>query len=444
MRIVIDPGTAKCRNLGDVAVLQAAVERLRAFDPDVTLHVFTADAAELQRQCPGVKPIDEGARRRWVTAETGSVREDRGAPGRPVDRLRALISRVRRRRRAGTYSVSGVAARMDEADLYVACGQATLADVDRPHALRLLRTAGLALARGIPVAFLSQGIGPLTDESILGLTRSVFRSASVVGIREDRVAGTLLENLGIPGDRVFLTGDDAVEAAYVARQGTGGRGLGVHLRIAPLAASEPGTVERLRPILQQFARMHGAPMIPLPVSHRRDGGAYDPATIRSLLAGYADESDGGATTDTPARLIRAAGDCRIVVTGAYHAAVLALSQGVPAICLGRSEYYLQKFRGLVDGFGGGCQVVHLDEPELEQKLRRAMDAAWSQADVLRPPLLEAAARQIASSHAAYAALRSRVVERGQPTITAPPVSRRTGQHAQQDVSRLTHARRHEA
>jgi len=444
MRVLIDSGTTNCRNLGDVAVLQAAVERLRAFDRDVVMDVFTADAAELQRQCPGVRPVDEEARRRWVAAEMGSDREDRGAPGRPVDRLRALIRRVRRRRRPGTYSVTGVAARMDEADLYVACGQATLADVDRPHALRLLRTAMLALARGIPVAFLSQGIGPLTDELVLDLARTVFRSAAVVGIREDRVAGKLLQQLGVPQDRIFLTGDDAVEAAYTARAATGGRGLGVHLRIAPLAASEPGTVERLRPILQNFARAQGAPMVPLPISHDRDGGAYDPATIRALLAGYADESDGGATTDTPARLIRAAGDCRIVVTGAYHAAVLALAQGIPAICLGRSEYYLQKFRGLVDGFGAGCQVVHLDEPELGQRLRVAMDAAWSRADSLRQPLIESASGQIESGHAAYAALRDRLDLPGRPTAAAPAASRRAQQQAQQDASLRTRARQHEA
>ena len=443
MRVLIDSGTANCRNLGDVAVLQAAVGRLRTFDRDVSVYAFTADAAELQRQCPGVQPVDEGARRRWVAAEMGSGREDRGAPGRPVDRVRAVIRHMRRRRRPGTYSVAGVAARMAEADLYVACGQATLADVDRPHALRLLRTAMLAMARGIPVAFFSQGIGPLTDELVLDLARNVFHSAAVVGIREDRVAGKLLERLGVPADRVFLTGDDALEAAYSARPTTGGRGLGVHLRIAPLAASEPGTIEQLRPILQDFARAQGAPMIPLPISHDRDGGAYDPATIRSLLAGYADDSDGGATTDTPARLIRAAGDCRIVVTGAYHAAVLALGQGIPAICLGRSAYYLQKFHGLVDGFGSGCQIVHLDEPELAQKLRLAMDAAWSQADTLRPLLLEAAARQIASGHAAYAVLRQRLDASRGPTFAAPPASRPV-RDAQQAASPRTHATRHEA
>jgi colanic acid/amylovoran biosynthesis protein len=405
MRVLIDPGTSNCRNLGDVAVLQAAVARLRAFDRHVDLQVFTANPVELQRHCPGVFPADELGRREWIAAEFGLEREPPGPPGRPVDRIRALIRRARYGGRPGAHTAAGLAKQMDEADLYVVCGQATLTDADRRHALCLLRTASLAHARGIPVAFFSQGIGPLADPAILELARTVLGSAAVIGIREDRVAGPLLEHLGVPVHRVFRTGDDAVEAAYAARPAAPGNSLGVHLRIAPLAASSPAVIERLRPVLQESARTRGAAMIPLPISHHRDGGAYDPATIRALLAGYDDASDGGVKTDTPARVTRSAGRCRVVVTGAYHAAVFALAQGVPAICLGQSEYYLQKFRGLQDGFGPGCQVVRLDEPELPTRLREAIDGAWAEADSLRRPLLEAAEHQIASARAAYAALR---------------------------------------
>lgn len=419
MRVLIDPGTSNCRNLGDVAVLQAAVQRLRTFDRQVALHVFTANPPELQRHCPGVLPADELARREWIAAEFGGEREAHGPPGRPVDRIRALLRRARRRGRPGAHTPAVLARQMDETDLYVVCGQATLTDADRRHALCLLRTASLAHARGIPVAFFSQGIGPLADQSILELGRSVLGSATVIGIREDRVAGPLLEHLGVPAGRVFRTGDDAVEAAYAARPVAPGNGLGIHLRIAPLAASSPAVIERLRPVLQESARIHGAAMIPLPISHHRDGGAYDPATIRALLAGYDDGSDGGAATDTPARVTRSAGRCRVVVTGAYHAAVFALAQGVPAICLGQSEYYMQKFRGLQDGFGAGCQVVRLDEPELGTRLREAINTAWGEADSLRRPLLEAAERQIASARAAYAALRRQLD--GTPEASRAPL-----------------------
>ena len=416
MRILIDPGTTNCRNVGDVAVLQAAVTRLRDFRPDATIDVFTADPAELETHCPDTRPLDEQARRRLVARVFGEEARPASARGRPLDRFRGMVRGISRHR-ASRMAVDAVDRALDDTDLFVACGQATLADADRVHALRLLRTALLAHRRGIPVAFLSQGIGPLTDPDVLALMGSVLGSALVVGVRERLVAPAILERLGIPADRIVVTGDDAIESAHAARPSQPGTGLGIHMRIAPLAAKSQESVERLRPILQGAAAAHHAAMVPLPISHHRGGGAYDPATIRSLLTGFDDASDGGATLTTPSLVTAAVGRCRAVVTGAYHAAVFALAQGVPAVCLGRSPYYLQKFRGLVDAFGAGCQVVDLDDPDLAVELPAAIDRAWNHADALRPALLTAAERRIEAGRSAYALLFERL-DRFTPVATA--------------------------
>jgi polysaccharide pyruvyl transferase WcaK-like protein len=407
MRILIDPGTTNCRNIGDVAVLQAAVTRLREFRPDAAIDVLTADPAELERHCPDTQPVDELARRRLLGREFGEEPRRHSARGRPLDRFRGLVRGIGRQR-ASRAAAQAVADRLDDTDLFVACGQATLADADRVHALRLLRTALLAQRRGIPSAFFSQGIGPLSDAGVLELAGSILGAALVVGVREQLAAPPILARLGIPADRVLVTGDDAIEAAWAARPSGLGAALGVHLRIAPLAARSHDLVERLRPVVQSAARAHGAALIPLPISHHLGGGAYDPATIRTLLAGYDDASDGGAGLTTPAQVTAAAGRCRTVVTGAYHAAVFALAQGIPAVCLGRSPYYLQKFHGLVNGFGAGCQVLDLDSPDLEAELRSAIDHAWERAAALRPALLAAAESRIEAARDAYALLFRRI------------------------------------
>jgi colanic acid/amylovoran biosynthesis protein len=93
--------------------------------------------------------------------------------------------------------------------------------------------------------------------------------------------------------------------------------------------------------------------------------------------------------------------CRIVVTGAYHAAVFALAQGIPAVCLARSPFFVDKFLGLADQFGAGCEVLLLDDADLPKRLASAMERAWASAEQIRPVLLEAAARQIEISRAAY-------------------------------------------
>ena len=112
----------------------------------------------------------------------------------------------------------------------------------------------------------------------------------------------------------------------------------------------------------------------------------------------------------PADLIAAASRCRLVVTGAYHSAVFALSCGAPVIGLAQSAYYQSKLNGLAAGFGGaGMKVLRYDDPELPTKLASEIDRLWTSADALRPALREAARRQLRQSCDAYEAFFRRVI-----------------------------------
>ena len=84
-------------------------------------------------------------------------------------------------------------------------------------------------------------------------------------------------------------------------------------------------------------------------------------------------------------LIKQTARCRIVVTGAYHAAVFALAQGIPVVCLSNSPYYLAKFQGLEDLFGLGCATVRLSEPDLPARLAAAIERTWNSAEACDCP-----------------------------------------------------------
>jgi colanic acid/amylovoran biosynthesis protein len=66
-----------------------------------------------------------------------------------------------------------------------------------------------------------------------------------------------------------------------------------------------------------------------------------------------------------------------------------------------SAYYEQKFLGLADQFGAGCNVVFLQDKYFNEKLMVAIEDAWNSAVHIRPQLLEAAKRQIESGKSAY-------------------------------------------
>jgi polysaccharide pyruvyl transferase WcaK-like protein len=120
--------------------------------------------------------------------------------------------------------------------------------------------------------------------------------------------------------------------------------------------------------------------------------------------------------DTPLKVTTQVGRCRVVVTGAYHAAVFALAQGIPAVCLAGSSDYLCKFLGLQDEFGDGCEIIHLGEPDMIEKLDAAMERAWGSAEALRLPLQRAAVRQIESSWRAYRRVEQLVESRADPHL----------------------------
>jgi polysaccharide pyruvyl transferase WcaK-like protein len=103
----------------------------------------------------------------------------------------------------------------------------------------------------------------------------------------------------------------------------------------------------------------------------------------------------------PIEVARRVARCRVVVTGAYHLAVFALSQGIPVVALTSTAYYDDKFLGLGAMFGQGLTLVRLDDPCVEQTLATAIDRAWQAAPVVREPLRAQARRQIDAGQAAF-------------------------------------------
>jgi polysaccharide pyruvyl transferase WcaK-like protein len=255
------------------------------------------------------------------------------------------------------------------------------------------------MQRGALTIMVGQGIGPIKEPKLRALAKAVLPHVDFIALREDRAGGPLLDSLGVSPSRVMTTGDDAVELAYRSRSEGVGNSLGVSLRAASYSGVSQDHIAQIRSILQNVAKTYKAPMIPVPISRHR--GEEDDVTIRELVRGYQALSGAEETLDTWQKVIEQVGHCRVVVAGSYHAGVFALSQGIPVVCLAVSDYYVDKFLGLADQFGIGCEVILFRDTQWPEKLAVAMGRAWQSAEQLRPRLLEAAARQVGQSRAAY-------------------------------------------
>jgi colanic acid/amylovoran biosynthesis protein len=286
----------------------------------------------------------------------------------------------------------------------IVCGSGGFADSSREWNLFILGAITGALDRGKKVAMLGQGVGPLTDPLVLSWARRVLPRVSLIGFRGTKGGRKLLEDMGVGPSRILMTGDDALELGQETNMNATRCAIGVNLRSAPYSNVDVSHIADLRGILHDAARKYNADLLPIPITSHEY--ADDRESIRQLLEGFDDNSDGGTDLDTPLKVVEQTARCRVVVTGAYHAAVFALGIGIPVICLFNSSYYAAKFEGLEESFRPGCWIISLKEPDCAEKLAAALDDAWISADYLREKLLGSAKIQIEAGRSAYRRLKN--------------------------------------
>jgi len=416
MRILVENGCYGLLNMGDVAMLQVAVARLRQLWPDAVIEVVTSRPDLLGAYCPHTRPIPAQGRKAWFEEKQllggGFYRL---WPTRIAGHLSTIDHQIRFRwpplayrwlllksklaHSPSTQNVITFLQSIFEADMVAVSGGGDLADVFGRSATQLLEVLSLASRLGKITTMFGQGIGPIQNRLLLTKARVVLPALDLIAIREKRAGLPLVQSLGTLPGRTVVTGDDAIELAYEARNTTFGSGIGVNLRTAYYAEVDGNHLKVVREALCAAARKYAARLLPVPISRYADQS--DPEAIRELLHGYDDSSDGGESLDSPIKVISQISACRLVVTGSYHSAVFALAQGIPVVGLVKSDYYRDKFLGLVDQFGIGCEVIALDDPYLPEKLPIGIKAAWESAEQVRPYLLEGARQQISSSRAAY-------------------------------------------
>jgi polysaccharide pyruvyl transferase WcaK-like protein len=427
VNIVVEPSDYVMRNIGDMAMLQAAVARMVDRWPDARIDVFTDDPEGLVRLAPATTPVSSKGRRVWLQDEGRQTlgRFGRRLPIPPQHRLRFArpgtwfrVKQFMLRLRGDSVSLSELErfhSMVTRADLVIVTGMGGVTDAFPEFATGLLDTLALATHAGRYAAMIGQGFGPLREPRLRGLARAVLPRVDLIAVREERASVPLLLSLGVSRERIVVTGDDTLEPAYRLRADLLGDEIGVNLRIADYAGVDASIVPALRAALGNVARRNGAALVPVPIS--RVPGEADLDSIR-LLIGDVDTSvmEG---SDSPEDAMRLVHGCRVVVTGSYHSAVFALACGIPAVGLAGSPYYEDKFRGLSDLFGEGCQTLMIDEPDFAGRLERTTEWMFTRADELRPAILKEAERQIAVGRAAFARLADEAEGRARSHAPSP-------------------------
>lgn len=421
MNILVDQSGYALMNMGDRAMLQMALQRLQDLWPNSKIQVFTTAPEILQQACPGVRPCSPLGRYFWSVPISHRFHETlatKAATSAVTDFEWQWRNRFPETATAVIRSRSGNKPQRMEpleefiesvrcSDLVISTGGGYITDSFQDHACRVLNTLELAHHLGKPTALVGQGLGPIENPILYNRAKAVLPKVDLITLREKRAGLPLCSKLGISPHRRLVTGDDAIELAYNHRPESLGNGLGVNLRVANYSGVNQSLLDGIRATLQTAARQLNAPILPIPIAHSEEES--DPTAIRQLLLGYDDTSDGGASLDTPIKVIQQAGRCRVTVTGSYHAAVFSLSQGVPVIGLAKSDYYVDKFAGLAEQFGIGCEILLMTDRDFQEQLATNIHSLWHNAEIIHNSLLESAREQIQLGHIAYQKL-SQLVE----------------------------------
>jgi colanic acid/amylovoran biosynthesis protein len=376
-------------------MLQSCVTRLRQQWPGAEMMIISSDPQNLQAYCPGTRAVGRASgaaferllpprcRTLWQgIAPYGAGRIGRGGPVRPQPRTALQAVRA--------------------ADLVVAAGGGYLTDVFWWQATGVLSLLSLAQRLGRPTAMFGQGIGPVTQRGLRVQARAVLRRLLVLGVREGIGSRELALSFGAQAASLMVTGDDALELAPGAAAADG-HALGVNLRVSGYSGVDARAAREIGAVAQAAAARLRAPIVALPVSRYQPEA--DLGTIRGMLRPARDGDVILSDLVTPQDLLSATASCRAVVTGSYHAAVFALAQGVPAVCLAASSYYHGKFAGLAGQFGDACLVVPAGPPGLPARLGSAVERAWQLPAASRAGATATALRLRDAGRDAYRAFR---------------------------------------
>lgn len=399
--MTVQTGSYELDNLGDRAMLEVLIDRLREHHPGTRISVFARDAERVRSLERAVEQIPVEQKREWAMIRAVYLGVRRAIP--------AADWFIRRRWPSWYESILRMKAKalvntevLANTDMLIVSGGGFIADVFPGQAWPVLERMAAAIRQNVPFALVGQGIGPLRDPALLQKAREVLPHAKLVAVRETIYSLPLLLDIGVARASITATGDDAIEPAYALRSENPGTMLGVNFRVADYAGITQGDVDSLRAPMRAVASRLETEMVALPVCIVDSAeSSSDTAVVRQIVdpRGSADP-----VPLTPAALIERIRNCRVVVTGSYHAAVFALAQGIPAICVFNTEYYGNKFRGLADEFGDGCRLVDKGQAGFVEVLIASIETMWALADEMRPSLLRAAAAQIAAGDEAYSRL----------------------------------------
>jgi polysaccharide pyruvyl transferase WcaK-like protein len=206
---------------------------------------------------------------------------------------------------------------------------------------------------GKPVVASGQQVGPLSQFLARLIVRWGLRTIDVLGVREPE-SFRYAVRIGVPRERVVLTGDDAwnlrpapasLARSILARHGVEGPFIAAQVRFGPSTGWRDEDAASLGEVLSRLSEHSALPVVFVLLSHSKGRNEDEEAAERvsrhmrtppRMLSEHLD----GPTTKA------LLGEASLGVGISYHFCVFAVSMGTPVIGMHSSPYIRHKMQGL--------------------------------------------------------------------------------------------------
>jgi colanic acid/amylovoran biosynthesis protein len=406
---IVLTGITGLRNRGVEAIVVPSLQNLRERVPDLTVTVLTQtpDYDRLR-----LEPFGATAVRDALIRSSGNLL--RSVLGKSSRLCEALSSEHRR-----------TAQTLRSADLVVAAGGDVFTS-DYGGSLRThLRPLRIALDAGVAVVFLAQSIGPFRTRGDTEAWLAVGRRARLCTVREECSYHYLINELGLPKERVHHTADPAFlldpaspeTVAHLRRvyglDTSPTIALGVSQGIARYVKTDADRhVEAWLAVIRMLVDELAVQVMLFPHVQEVQAGNDDRilATLLMRRLGFDPRVRLMAGDHTAAEFKGVIGSCDLVISERMHGCIAGLSTGVGTLAVG----YSMKAEGILtdlldretlrDGL-----LVPIDEflsPDIAKaQVRRAWERRHEVADKLRRALPDVRKRSAANFDLIVGAMR---------------------------------------
>jgi polysaccharide pyruvyl transferase CsaB len=320
-------------NLGDEAILAGILQELRRRDPAAEVTVLSFSPSDTERR-HGVQAVSTGLRRPGALLDA-------------LDRSHLLIS--------------GGGSFLHEADFELYGRHFLLREGKLRPVPYFLSFIFLAQARGVPVLWYAQGLGPLETRTARRLVGLAARRSAAVTWR-DRDSALLAAEVGARAPREMVVADPAYALrpapAADSRRAVMQAGVrGPYLAVCPRPwLGRAGFRSALVAAAAGAAREFGLEMLFVPLQERTDGPLCRELSAAPELAG---RSAVLAGVEDPVLLAGVLGQARACLTMRLHAGILSAVGGAPAAVVD----YDPKVRAFARQTGQEDWAVPVDELE---------------------------------------------------------------------------------